>query len=68
MPVATKIIPFPRRAKPRTIEPKSRIAEFAQLSEIIRDKRSGGAIKRNILAASAVDGVVPDAPTWPQGR
>jgi hypothetical protein len=59
MPVATKIIPFPSRAKPRALPPKSRISEFAQLSEIIRDKRSGDAIKSLVPAASTTAGVIP---------
>ncbi len=65
MPEFTKIIPFPSRARPRALPQKSRIAEFAELSEIIRTKRSGNAIKRLVLAAGAADGVITSSVVWP---
>ena len=68
MPEATKIIPFPSRAKPRALSPKSRIAEFSELSEIILDKRSGNTIKCLVLAAGEADGVAQDALSWPRWR
>ena len=65
MPEFTKIIPFPSRARPRALPSKSRIIEFAELSEIIRTKLSGNAIKRLVLAAGATDGAITSVVTWP---
>ncbi|MBU1176360.1 MAG: hypothetical protein KKH72_13220 [Alphaproteobacteria bacterium] len=66
MPEPTKIIPFPSRAKPRVLPTKPRVVEFVELSEIIRDNRSGDTIKGLVLAADAADGMVPNVLTWPR--
>jgi len=68
MPESTKIIPFPNRAKARAQPQKTRIAEFAQLSEIIRDKRSGNDVRRLILTAGAAEGAITNGRTWPPGH
>lgn len=65
MPEFTKIIPFPSRAKPRALPSISHITEFAELSEIIRTKLSGNAIKRLVLAAGVTDGTITNVVTWP---
>ena len=65
MPEFTKIIRFPSRTKLKPLPQTSSIAEFAALSETIRTKPSGNAIKRLVLAAGATDGAIANTVTWP---
>lgn len=60
MPAATKIIPFPRPAKPRVLSTRSRIGEFAALSEIILNKRGSDGVEQLVLPARAADAMIPN--------
>jgi hypothetical protein len=59
---ATKIIPFPGRAKPHELAPHQRFIEFAELSEIIWSEHAGDNVERLVLPVSAADKAFPNRP------